>query len=85
MTKLQFSGSNDQLHDFLQTFIRRECTGELHDAMTATNKLIERWGMRVDWHFFAYALDAEMRCGWATITRPGGFTQYVINSKPELS
>jgi len=79
LSKLQFDGTDRQLQDFLKDFLVRECKGQEHDAISAANRLQERYGLRADWHLLQYALDAVERCGQAAITKPGGFTRYIIH------
>jgi hypothetical protein len=53
--------------------------GRALDAIEAANAMNERWGIRVDWHEMAYALDELERRGEATRI-PGGreLTRYYI-------
>jgi hypothetical protein len=58
-------------------FLRMQ-KGKLLDAMQARRAMTEHWGLTLDWHEFATALDHMASCGEATITKPGGYVEYLI-------
>ena len=83
MPKLHFVGGQRELNTVLKIFLIEHCKGEEMDAIDASTKLIQRWGMRVDWHEFSYVLDELSRTGYTTVTQPGGMTKYIVNYKRE--
>jgi hypothetical protein len=63
--------------DFLEMW-----KGKVFDAPSAASLMRELWGVRVDWHEMAYALDEMDGCGLADRTGergPDGMTRYIIN------
>ena len=48
------------------------------DCIKAARLMNERWGIKVDHHEMAYALDYLERIGVATIASRGEFTTYYI-------
>lgn len=54
-------------------------SGQELDAMDASCKMADEWGIKVDWHEFAYALDDLRRAGLATCTKVGGNQRYLIH------
>lgn len=54
--------------------------GTIVDPIQAARMMDRRWGIKVDWHEMAYALDWLRSSQEATITgyTNSGFTQYII-------
>jgi len=59
-------------------FLRLHGKGQELDAMEAARLMNDTWGIKEDWHEFAYALDDLCRAGEATRTKIGGFERYIV-------
>ena len=59
--------------DFLYTYGGRE-----FDAIEASTFMRSQWGVDIDWHEFAYALDEMWRNDTASLVRRGDVNTYYV-------
>jgi len=70
-----------KFQNFIKDFILRYCKGLETDAMDCMFRMINVYGIRIDWHEFSYALDALNQIEQIYITQPGGMVKYFIGRK----
>jgi hypothetical protein len=63
-----------------EDFLERQ-KGSVLDAIQAARRMDDIWGIKLDWHEFAFALDHMESYGGANRTGQGadGMTEYIIN------
>lgn len=76
--KIVADQTTTQKNNLILDFLRSRKGDEL-DCMQARQKFQDRYGIYEDHHPFADALDYMHTNGEATITKPGGFTRYLIS------
>lgn len=79
MTKININTQTErQAYSLLRTLLETR-KGLEFDAISARNEIKKLYGIDADHHKYSEILDEMSRCGLATVTRPGGFTRYIIN------